>query len=173
MQSVGGVSAVEKCFRLPPFHHFRGGPKCILCAGAKILLNNAVLNLKRGKRYGLCGPNGCGKSTLMRSIANGQVKEFPPQDELKTVYVEHDIDAEETQQSVINYVASDSQLQSEPLRPPLICQQFYTKAACGAFAPREVDLQYHHHWQRVGVSCGFPPPPICCLKRACCIEAIS
>lgn len=92
-------------------------PPPLAPAGAKILLNNAVLNLKRGKRYGLCGPNGCGKSTLMRSIANGQVKEFPPQDELKTVYVEHDIDAEETQQSVINYVASDSQLLSEP-RPP-------------------------------------------------------
>lgn len=88
--------------------------KFSLAYGAKILLNNAVLNLKRGKRYGLCGPNGCGKSTLMRSIANGQVKEFPPQDELKTVYVEHDIDAEETQQSVINYVASDSQLLTKP-----------------------------------------------------------
>lgn len=72
-----------------------------------------MLNLKRGKRYGLCGPNGCGKSTFMRAVANGQVKEFPPQDVLKTVYVEHDIDAEETQQSVINYVVSDSQLQGE------------------------------------------------------------
>ena len=86
-------------------------------AGAKILLNNAVLNLKRGKRYGLCGPNGCGKSTLMRSIANGQVKEFPPQDELKTVYVEHDIDAEETQQSVLTFVSNDAQLRSEPHSP--------------------------------------------------------
>ena len=71
-----------------------------------------MLNLKRGKRYGLCGPNGCGKSTLMRSIANGQVKEFPPQDELRTVYVEHDIDAEETQQSVLDFIVGDSQLQS-------------------------------------------------------------
>lgn len=50
----------------------------------------------------------------MRSIANGQVKEFPPQDVLKTVYVEHDIDAEETQQSVLNFVCSDSQLKGEP-----------------------------------------------------------
>ena len=84
-------------------------------SGAKILLNNAVLNLKRGKRYGLCGPNGCGKSTLMRSIANGQVKEFPPQDELKTVYVEHDIDAEETEQPVINFICSDKELKSKSL----------------------------------------------------------
>ena len=32
-----------------------------LAYGAKILLNNAKLHLKRGKLYGLCGPNGAGK----------------------------------------------------------------------------------------------------------------
>lgn len=63
-----------------------------LAYGAKILLNNARLRLKRGKRYGLCGPNGSGKTTLMRAIVNGQVEGFPPPTELKTVYVEHDID---------------------------------------------------------------------------------
>ncbi len=62
-----------------------------LAYGAKILLNNAQLRLIRGQRYGLCGPNGVGKSTLMRAIANGQVDGFPPADELRTVYVEHDI----------------------------------------------------------------------------------
>jgi len=41
--------------------------------GAKILLNNTRLHLKRGMRYGVCGYNGCGKSTLMRAISNGQV----------------------------------------------------------------------------------------------------
>ena len=40
----------------------------------QILLNNTRLHLKRGKRYGICGYNGCGKSTLMRAIANGQVR---------------------------------------------------------------------------------------------------
>lgn len=49
------------------------------------------MRLIRGRRYGLCGPNGVGKSTLMRAIANGQVDGFPPADELRTVYVEHDI----------------------------------------------------------------------------------
>jgi elongation factor 3 len=62
-----------------------------LAYGAKILLNNAMMRLLRGHRYGLCGPNGVGKSTLMRAIANGQVDGFPPADELRTVYVEHDI----------------------------------------------------------------------------------
>jgi ABC-type molybdenum transport system ATPase subunit/photorepair protein PhrA len=36
--------------------------------GAKILLNNTRLHLKRGKRYGVCGHNGCGKSTLMKVL---------------------------------------------------------------------------------------------------------
>jgi elongation factor 3 len=45
-----------------------------LAYGAKILLNTATLRLKRGHRYGLCGKNGTGKSTLMRAITNGLVK---------------------------------------------------------------------------------------------------
>lgn len=80
-------------------------------AGGKILLNNARLHLKRGKRYGLCGPNGAGKSTLMRSIANGQLDGFPPKDQLRTVYVEHDIDASESNVAVVEYVHSDPILQ--------------------------------------------------------------
>jgi len=82
-----------------------------LAYGAKILLNNATLHLKRGKRYGLCGPNGVGKSTLMRSIANGQLDGFPPKEELRTVYVEHDIDSEASEMSVVEYVYSDPILQ--------------------------------------------------------------
>lgn len=82
-----------------------------LAYGGKILLNNARLHLKRGKRYGLCGPNGAGKSTLMRSIANGQLDGFPPKDELRTVYVEHDIDASESNVPVVEYVYSDPILQ--------------------------------------------------------------
>jgi len=35
-----------------------------LAYGAKILLNNTRLRLKKGRRYGLCGPNGAGKVSL-------------------------------------------------------------------------------------------------------------
>jgi hypothetical protein len=62
-----------------------------LAYGGKILLNNATLRLIRGRRYGLCGGNGVGKSTLMKAISRGQLDGFPPADQLKTVYVEHDI----------------------------------------------------------------------------------
>jgi len=85
--------------------------RCFFSVGGKILLNNARLHLKRGKQYGLCGPNGAGKSTLMRSIANGQLDGFPPKDQLRTVYVEHDIDASESNVPVVEYVYSDPILQ--------------------------------------------------------------
>ena len=85
-------------------------------AGGKILLNNSRLWLKRGRRYGLCGPNGCGKSTLMRAIANGQLEGFPPKEELRTVYVEHDIDASESDTPVVDYVHADPILQGAPSR---------------------------------------------------------
>jgi elongation factor 3 len=82
-----------------------------LAYGGKILLSNTRLWLKRGRRYGLCGPNGSGKSTLMRAIANGQLDGFPPKDELRTVYVEHDIDASEAETPVVEYVYADPLLQ--------------------------------------------------------------
>jgi elongation factor 3 len=72
-----------------------------LAYGAKILLNQTHLRLKRGQRYGLCGPNGSGKSTLMRAINNEQVEGFPKQNEVKTVFVEHDLDSEDTEMTTI------------------------------------------------------------------------
>jgi elongation factor 3 len=74
-----------------------------LAYGAKILLNQTNLRLKRGQRYGLLGPNGSGKSTLMRAINNEQVEGFPKKDEVKTVFVEHDLDAADTEQTVIGW----------------------------------------------------------------------
>ena len=74
-----------------------------LAYGAKILLNQTHLRLKRGQRYGLLGPNGSGKSTLMRAINNEQVEGFPRKDEVKTVFVEHDLDSADTEQTVIGW----------------------------------------------------------------------
>ncbi|TKA81984.1 Elongation factor 3 [Cryomyces minteri] len=74
-----------------------------LAYGAKILLNQTHLRLKRGQRYGLLGPNGSGKTTLMRAINNEQVERFPKQSEVKTVYVEHDLDSADTEQTVIGW----------------------------------------------------------------------
>ncbi|TPX61904.1 hypothetical protein PhCBS80983_g00784 [Powellomyces hirtus] len=78
-----------------------------LAYGGMILLNNTKMRLVRGQRYGLCGPNGAGKSTLMRAIANGQLDGFPPADELKTVFVEHNLQAEDADLSVLDFVLAD------------------------------------------------------------------
>lgn len=42
-------------------------------AKGKILLENAHLSITAGRRYGLVGPNGKGKSTLLRMIARRQI----------------------------------------------------------------------------------------------------
>ena len=82
-----------------------------LAYGGRILLSNATLKLRRGHRYGLCGANGVGKSTLMRAISNGQLEGFPPKDELRTVYVEHDIDASESGTPVVDFILEDANVQ--------------------------------------------------------------
>ncbi|KAI0270293.1 P-loop containing nucleoside triphosphate hydrolase protein [Russula aff. rugulosa BPL654] len=81
-----------------------------LAYGAKILLNTATLRLKRGHRYGLCGKNGTGKSTLMRAITKGQVEGFPSPDEVRTFYVEHDIDGSEEDTSVLQFILTDKRI---------------------------------------------------------------
>ena len=53
----------------------------------------------------------------MRAIANGQVDGFPPKEELRTVYVEHDIDAELSDISVVDYVFADPVLKGEVTLP--------------------------------------------------------
>ena len=62
-----------------------------LAYGALTLLNNTKLHLKQNRFYGLLGPNNCGKTTLMRAIANEQVEGFPKKDQLRTIFVEHEI----------------------------------------------------------------------------------
>lgn len=78
-----------------------------LAYGGMILLNNTHFRLTRGQRYGLCGPNGVGKSTLMRAIANGQLEGFPAPDVLKTVFVEHNLQASDAEKAVLEFVTSD------------------------------------------------------------------
>ncbi|KAI9290422.1 hypothetical protein K502DRAFT_274529, partial [Neoconidiobolus thromboides FSU 785] len=70
-------------------------------------LNNTSFKLYKGRRYGLCGPNGAGKSTLMRAIANGQLDGFPSPDELKTVFVEHSLQGDDSDINPIDYLCNN------------------------------------------------------------------
>jgi len=53
------------------------------------------------------------QSTLMRSIASGKLDGFPPKEVLRTVYVEHDIDASQAETSVVDFVVNDKMLDGE------------------------------------------------------------
>uniref|UniRef100_A0A7S0B2M2 ABC transporter domain-containing protein n=1 Tax=Minutocellus polymorphus TaxID=265543 RepID=A0A7S0B2M2_9STRA len=83
-----------------------------LAYGTKILLHNTKMKLKRGKNYGLLGGNDSGKTTLMRAIANNQVEGFPDTTEVRTVFVEADIQGEQSHLSCVEYVFVDEKIQS-------------------------------------------------------------
>lgn len=82
-----------------------------LAYGTKILLHNTKMKLLRGKKYGLLGGNDSGKSTLMRSISKNQVEGFPDSSEVRTVFVEADIQGEQSHLSCIEYVFIDEKIQ--------------------------------------------------------------
>jgi len=83
-----------------------------LAYGTKILLHNTKMRLKRGLNYGLLGGNDSGKTTLMRSIANNQVEGFPDVTEVRTVFVEADIQGEQSHLSCIDYVIFDEKIKA-------------------------------------------------------------
>ncbi|KAI9062869.1 hypothetical protein FKP32DRAFT_1592838 [Trametes sanguinea] len=85
-----------------------------LAYGALLLLSHTRLRLFRGRRYGILGTNGSGKSTLMRQLRDGKVENFPPQDQLRCVMVEHSLQGEDTSLSVLDFVASDKALAHVP-----------------------------------------------------------
>lgn len=58
------------------------------------LLSDAHLQLRRGVRYGLCGRNGVGKSSLLRVIAEGRLVGFP-YDVISVHYVQQEADGDE------------------------------------------------------------------------------
>ncbi|KAF7315452.1 hypothetical protein MIND_00060100 [Mycena indigotica] len=85
-----------------------------LAYGALLLLSHTTLRLVRGRRYGILGTNGSGKSTLMRQLRDGKVENFPPQDQLRTVMVEHSLQGEDGSLSVLDFIAADSALAAVP-----------------------------------------------------------
>lgn len=60
-----------------------------LAFGGMTLLDGATLNIPYGRRVGVVGRNGCGKTTLMRAIAR---RDLPIPEEMDIVYVEQEIE---------------------------------------------------------------------------------
>jgi len=94
-----------------------------LAYGTKILLHNTDMKLKRGYKYGVLGPNDCGKSTLLRSIANGSVEGFPDADECRTVFVEADIIGEQSHLNCIEYVLANKEIVNANITPEQVAEQ--------------------------------------------------
>jgi elongation factor 3 len=89
-----------------------------LAYGSRVLLHQARLHLRKGRKYGLIGVNGCGKSTLMKSIANRTLNGFP--EELTSVYVEHDIQGFMEDLSAVEFIKSQLQhITEEKIRTSL------------------------------------------------------
>ena len=68
----------------------------ILAYAGKSLLRSSSLRLVRGRRYGIVGQNGVGKTTLLTRIDAQDIANFPQ--DIKVVFVRHEIlaNAEET-----------------------------------------------------------------------------
>lgn len=68
-------------------------PNFSISAAGKILFKDATLNIAHGRRYGLVGPNGRGKSTLLKMIASRDLI-LPPR--IDFLYVEQEVVADDT-----------------------------------------------------------------------------
>lgn len=68
-------------------------PNFTISAAGKILFKDAVLKIAHGQRYGLVGPNGRGKSTLLKMIASKDLL-LPPR--VDFLYVEQEVVADST-----------------------------------------------------------------------------
>jgi elongation factor 3 len=108
-----------------------------LAYGTKILLHNTKMRLKKGMKYGLLGQNDCGKTTLMRAIADGSVDGFPDASEVRTVFVEADIQGELSHLNCVNYILEwpaikDLGATEEQVRAVLMQVGFSTGKSAGA-----------------------------------------
>ncbi len=108
-----------------------------LAYGTKILLHNTKMRLYQGKKYGLLGQNDCGKTTLMKAIAEGSVDGFPDSSEVRTVFVEADILGELSHLSCVDYileypVIKNSHITRQMVRDMLIKVGFSEGKASGA-----------------------------------------
>lgn len=68
-------------------------PNFSISAAGKILFKDASLTIGQGRRYGLVGANGRGKSTLLKLIASRELR-LPPR--IDFLYVEQEVVADDT-----------------------------------------------------------------------------
>ncbi|KAL9649419.1 hypothetical protein ABK040_014329 [Willaertia magna] len=93
-----GIQNQKGVIKVHTTHDFKG-PREIRCnditvsVGSKVLIEETDLNLLNGRRYGLIGRNGVGKTTLLRHIAERDFKGIPPY--LQILHIEQEIIGDE------------------------------------------------------------------------------
>jgi len=68
-------------------------PNIILAFAGRVLLRRADIRFERGKRYGLIGQNGVGKTTLLNRLAAKDINGFPQ--DLRVWYIRHEVQCED------------------------------------------------------------------------------
>ncbi|KAH3900845.1 probable ABC transporter ATP-binding protein ARB1 [Saccharomycodes ludwigii] len=76
----------------------------------KVLIQDSILELNHGRRYGLLGPNGCGKSTFLKSIAT---REYPIPESIDIYLL--DEPAPPTEYSALEFVVREAQAELKRL----------------------------------------------------------
>ncbi|KAF8072920.1 ABCF4 [Scenedesmus sp. PABB004] len=76
-------------------------------AKGKVLLENTSLTIAAGRRYGLAGPNGKGKSTLLKLMARRQI---PVPENIDVLLVEQEVVGMDDQTALQAVVAADVEL---------------------------------------------------------------
>jgi ATP-binding cassette subfamily F protein 3 len=71
-----------------------------LIVGGKVLLDMALLKLVRGKKYGLVGRNGIGKTCLINAISRAEIEKFPQG--IHILQVEQEVEADT--KSVLDHI---------------------------------------------------------------------
>jgi energy-coupling factor transporter ATP-binding protein EcfA2 len=97
-------------------------PSFTISAAGKILFKDAQFNIAHGRRYGLVGPNGKGKSTLLKMIASRDLI-LPPR--VDFLYVEQEVQADDTP-------AVDAVLKADKVRWNLLEEEKTLTAAIDA-----------------------------------------
>lgn len=73
----------------------------MMYGGGHMLLKDAVLDLRKGRRYGVVGRNGAGKTTLMSTIAAGDVSGMTA--DVKTLHVKPEVLVEASDLNAVQF----------------------------------------------------------------------
>jgi ATPase subunit of ABC transporter with duplicated ATPase domains len=106
--------------------------------GVQPILQNISFSLSNGERIGLIGPNGCGKTTLMRILAGCEPADagsvIPNRSPLRVGYLAQgmEFDPKDTIQSALG---------PAPVKPEELEAEFATLAMALSSTPKDSDLQ--------------------------------